>query len=160
MVWSAACRRSKLRVAHMSDDRADLQAIVAAAIAPLAARIDQLFAEQREQVQLLAHTTARLDELAQHVTALQGQSLWCEHRAEDAERYAYGARSIVMQAEHQMLQGIASINERLLDITADVHRLHLVRDSPEHELYRLQAEISVLQRQLTQVKGVMLPNEE
>ena len=134
----------------MSDDSADLHIVVAAAIAPLAARIDQLFAERQEHVQLLSQTTTRLDE---HVTALRGQAIWFEHRAEDAERYAHGARSIVMQAEHQLRQEIASVNERLLDLTADIHRLHSIRESPEHELYRLHSELAVLQRRLTQIEG-------
>ncbi len=137
----------------MSDDSTDLQAVIAAAIAPLAASIDRLFAEQQEHARLLAQAAARLDELVQHVTALQGQALWCEHRTEDSERYAYGARNIAMQAEHQMRQEIASVNERLLDVTADIHRLHSIRESPEHELYRLHSELAVLQRRLTQIEG-------
>lgn len=137
----------------MNDDTADLHAIIAVAIVPLAARIDQLFAQQQEYVQSLAQTTARLDELAQYVTDLRGQAIWFEHRAEGAERAADRAHSIVMQAEHQMQREVASVNERLLDVTADLHRLHLIRESPEHELYRLQAEIAVLQRRLAHVEG-------
>jgi len=137
----------------MTDDSADLHTIVAAAIAPLAARIDHLFTEQQEFVQLLAQTTARLDELAVHVTALRGQAIWFERRAEGAERAADRAHSIVMQAEHQMQHEVASVNERLLNVTADLHRLHLIRESPEHELYRLHSEIAVLQRRLAQVEG-------
>ena len=52
-----------------------------------------------------------------------------------------------------MQREIASVNERLLDVTADLHRLHLIRESPEHELYRLHAEIAVLQRRLAHVEG-------
>ena len=137
----------------MSDDSADLHAVVAAAIAPLAARIEQLFAQQQEYVQSLAQATARLDELAQYVTDLRGQAIWFEHRAEGAERAADRAHTIVMQAEHQMQREVAVVNERLLDVTADLHRLHLVRESPEHELYRLHSEIAVLQRRLAQVEG-------
>ena len=137
----------------MSDDHADLHAVVAAAIAPLAARIDQLFAQQQEYVQSLAQATARLDELAQYVTDLRGNTIWFEHRAEGAERAADRAHSIVIQAEHQMQREVASVNERLLDVTADLHRLHLIRESPEHELYRLHSEIAVLQRRLAQVEG-------
>jgi hypothetical protein len=137
----------------MSDDCADLHAVVAAAIAPLAARIDHLFAIQQEYIQSLAQTTARLDELAQQVTDLRGQVIWFEHRAEGAESYARNARSIVMQAEHHMQREIALVNERLLDETADLHRLHLIRESPEHELYRLYSEIAVLQRRLAHVES-------
>jgi chromosome segregation ATPase len=137
----------------MSDDSADLHAVVAAAIAPLAARIDHLFAIQQEHIQSLAQTTARLDELAQQVTDLRGQAIWFEHRAEGAESYARNARNIAMQAEHQMRQEVASVNERLLDVTADLHRLHSIRESPEHELYRLHSELAVLQRRLTQIEG-------
>jgi chromosome segregation ATPase len=137
----------------MSDDSADLEVIVALAIAPLAARIDQLFAEQHEHAGLLAQMSARLDELAQQVTDLRGQAIWFEHRAEGAESHARNARSIVMQAEHHMQQQLASVNERLLDVTADVHRLHAIRESPEHELYRLHSELAVLQHRLTQIEG-------
>jgi len=129
----------------MNDASADLHAVVAAAIAPLAARIEQLFAQQQEYVH-------RLDELAQYVTDLRGQAIWFEHRAEGAERAADRAHTIVMQAEHQMQREVASVNERLLDVTADLHRLHLIRESPEHELYRLHAEIAVLQRRLAHVE--------
>lgn len=137
----------------MSDDSADLHAVVAAAIAPLVSRIDQLFAIQQEHVQSLAQTTAQLDELAQHVTDLRGQAIWFEHRAEGAESYARNARSIVMQAEHYMQREIASVNQRILDVTADLHRLQLIRESPEHELYRLHSELAVLQRRLAHVEG-------
>ena len=101
--------------------------------------------------------TARLDELAQQVTDLRGQAIWFEHRAEGAERAADRAHAIVMQAEHQMQRAIASINERLLDVTADLHRLHLIRESPEHELYQLHSEIAVLQRRLAYVEGADAP---
>jgi hypothetical protein len=131
----------------------DVSAAVALAIAPLLERVEQLWADRQEQAQLLTQVTARLDKLFQQVTDLQGQALWSEHRAEDAERYAYGARSIVMQAEHQMQQQIASVNERLLDVTADVHRLHAIRESPEHELYRLHSELAVLHHRLAQIEG-------
>jgi hypothetical protein len=134
-------------------------AAVAQAIAPLIERVEQLWAAQQEQAQLLTQVTARLDKLVQQVTDLQGQALWSEHRAEDAERYAHGARSIVMQAEHQMQQQIASVNERLLDVTADVHRLHSIRESPEQELYRLHSELAVLQRRLARVEGAEARNE-
>jgi chromosome segregation ATPase len=137
----------------MSDDDTDLHTVVAAAIAPLAARIDQLFTEQQEHIHLLAQTTARLDELAQHVAGLRGDALLFDHRTEDARRYADGARSIVMQAEHQMQREIALVNERLLDLTADVHRLRAIRESPEQELYRLHSELAVLQRRLAQIEG-------
>jgi hypothetical protein len=137
----------------MSNDTADLHAIIAAAIAPLICQIEQLFAEQQEYAQSLAQTTARLDELTQHVKDLRGQQIWFEHRAEGAERAADRAHAIVMQAEHQMQREVAVVNERLLDVTADLHRLHLVRESPEHELYRLHSEIAVLQRRLAQVEG-------
>jgi chromosome segregation ATPase len=137
----------------MNDDPADLHASIAAAIAPLAARIEQLFAQQQEYVQSLAQATARLDELAQCVADLRGNTSWFEHRAEGAERAADRAHAIVMQAEHQMQREVASVNERLLDVTADLHRLHLIRESPEHELYRLHSEIAVLQRRLAHVEG-------
>jgi chromosome segregation ATPase len=137
----------------MSDVSVDLYGVVAATIAPLAARIDQLFAIQQEYVQLLAQTTARLDELAQEVADSRGQTIWFEHRAEGAERAADRAHSIVMQAEHQMQRAVASVNERLLDVTADLHRLHLIRESPEHELYQLRSEIAVLQQRLALVEG-------
>jgi hypothetical protein len=130
----------------MNDNPADLHASIAAAIAPLAARIEQLFAQQQEYLH-------RLDELAQYVTDLRGQAIWFEHRAEGAERAADRAHSIVMQAEHQMQREVASVNERLLDVTADLHRLHLIRESPEHELYQLRSEIAVLQRRLAHVEG-------
>src|SRR5262249_39122209 len=134
---SSAWRKSKLRVAHMSDACADLHAVVAAAIAPLAARIEQLFAEQQEHAQLLAKAVARLDELAEQIKGLEAEAFWQTRRAEGAERSADNARSIEIQAEHQMRREVASVNERLLDVTADLHRLHLIRESPEHELYRL-----------------------
>src|SRR4051812_25997167 len=121
----------------MGDACADLHAVVAAAIAPLAARIEQLCAEQQKHIQLLAQTTSRLADLAKQVTDLDEQKIWFEHRAEGAENFARNARSIVMQAEHHMQQEIASFNQRLLDVTADLHRLHHIRESPEHELYRL-----------------------
>jgi chromosome segregation ATPase len=141
----------------MSDDTANLHAIIAAAIAPLAAQIDHLFAEQQNHAQSLARATARLDELAQELTDLRGDRIWFEHRAEGAERAADRAHSIVMQAEHQMQREVASVNERLLDVTADLHRLHLIRESPEHELYRLRSEIAVLQRRLEHVEGADAP---
>ena len=137
----------------MSDATAEMHAIVAAAIAPIAAQIEQLFVQQQEYVQSLAQTNARLDELAQHITDMRGNTSWFEHRAEGAERAADRAHAIVMQAEHQMQREVASVNERLLDVTADLHRLHLIRESPEQELYRLHSEIAVLQRRLAQVEG-------
>ena len=137
----------------MSDATAEMHAIVAAAIAPIAAQIEQLFVQQQEYVQSLAQTNARLDELAQHITDMRGNTSWFEHRAEGAERAADRAHAIVMQAEHQMQREVASVNERLLDVTADLHRLHLIRESPEQELYQLHSEIAVLQRRLAQVEG-------
>src|SRR5690349_1969468 len=98
----------------MNDNAAELRAIVAAAIAPLAARIDQLCAQQQEHAQSLAQAIARLaEQLALEVTDLHGQRIWFEHRAEGAERAADRAHSIVMQAEHQMQREVASVNERL-----------------------------------------------
>src|SRR6188508_390353 len=101
----------------MSNDTADFHTTIAAAIAPLVSRIDQLFAEQQGLAQSLAQTTVRLDELAQYVKDLRGQAIWFEHRAEGAERAADRAHSIVMQAEHQMQREVATINERLIDVT-------------------------------------------
>ena len=137
----------------MSDTSNDVHSVIAGAVAPLIERIDRVSAEQQAHARQLAQASARLDELAQQMTALQGQALWFEHRAEDAERYASGARSIVMQAEHQMQQDITLVNQRLLDITADLHRLHHIRESPEHELYQLHAEIGAIQRRLAQLEG-------
>jgi chromosome segregation ATPase len=131
----------------------DLRAEIATAIAPLVERIEQLCAEQQEQARLLAQAAARLDELTERVAILRGQALLFDQRTEDTERFAYGARNIAMQAEHQMQQEIASVNERPLDVTADIHRLHAIRESPEHELYRLHAELAVLQHRLTQIEG-------
>ena len=62
----------------MNDNTAELHAIVAAAIAPLAARIDQLFAQQQEYIQSLAQATARLEELTQYVADLRGNTIWAE----------------------------------------------------------------------------------
>jgi hypothetical protein len=137
----------------MNDRIADLQAVVVAALAPLAARIEQLFVEQQEQADTLAQLTARLDEIAEQVALLRGQALLLDRRTEDTARLTYGARNIVMQAEHHMQQEVASVNERLLDLTADIHRLHSIRESPEHELYRLCSEMAVIQRRLSQLEG-------
>ena len=137
----------------MSDDANELHTIVAAAIAPLLERIELLYSEQQEHAQLLAQAAARLGTLTEQIKGLQAEAFWQTRRAEGAERTADKARAIVMQAEHQMQREIASVNERLLDVTADLHRLHLIRESPEHELYRLHSEIAVLQRRLTYVEG-------
>ena len=137
----------------MNDASADLPAIVAVAMAPLLERIELLYSEQQEHARLLAQASARLDKLTEQITGLQAEAFWQTRRAEGAERTADKARAIVMQAEHQMQREIASVNERLLDVTADLHRLHLIRESPEHELYRLHSEIAVLQRRLAYVEG-------
>jgi hypothetical protein len=137
----------------MNDDTAELHAIVAAAIAPLLERIELLYSEQLEHARLLAQAAARLDKLTEQIKGLEAEAFWQTRRAEGAERSADNARSIVIQAEHQMRREVASVNERLLDVTADLHRLHLIRESPEHELYRLHSEIAVLQRRLAQVEG-------
>ncbi|MEO7912628.1 MAG: hypothetical protein ABIV47_23510 [Roseiflexaceae bacterium] len=137
----------------MNNQSADLRTIVAAEIGPLTARIDQLFAQQQQHAQSLAQAATRLDQLAQELADLRGQRIWFEHRAEGAERAAGRAHSIVTQAEHQMQREVASVNERLLDVTADLHRLHSIRESPEHELYRLHSELAVLQHRLTQIES-------
>ena len=138
----------------MSNSSIDLHSEIAAVIGPLTERIDRILVEQQSQAAVLAQATARLDELAEQVATLRGQALWFEHRSEDAERYAYGARNIAMQAEHQMRQDIATLNERLLDVTADIHRLHLIREAPEHQLYTLRSDIAVLQQRLAQLESV------
>jgi hypothetical protein len=43
---------------------------------------------------------------------------------------------------------VASVNERLLDITMDIHRLHHIRESPEYQLFQLQAGGAVLRHRL------------
>lgn len=131
----------------------DLRAEIATVVKPLIERIEQLWVEQQEHARLLAQAAARLDEITEHAAILRGQALLFDHRTEDTERYAYGARNIAMQAEHQMQQEIASVNKRLLDVTADIHRLPSIRESPEHELYRLHSELAVLQHRLTQIES-------
>jgi hypothetical protein len=70
------------------------------------------------------------------------------------------ARNIAMQAEHQMQQQLASVNERLLDVTADVHRLHSIRESPEQELYRLRSESRCSGAASRRPRAPKLPNDE
>jgi predicted nucleic acid-binding Zn-ribbon protein len=125
-----------------------IRAAVAESIAPLREQIGRIEKKQGEHSKLLESLTAQLDELSNCVFQLEGQGISLDHRVERAHHTAFGTHQIVMQAERQMQQEIAALKQRLLDLTADVHKLHLIRESPEYKISALKAEVDTFQRGL------------
>ena len=137
------------------DDRAmhdTIRAIVAEAVAPLREQIKRIEKQQQEQSILLQSLTAQLNEQSTNILQLEGQSLRLDHGIERANHTAAGTHQIVMQAERQMQQEIAALKERLLDLTADVHKLHLIREKPEYKINALQAEVATFHQRLTKLE--------
>jgi hypothetical protein len=58
--------------------------------------------------------------------------------------------------EHHMQREVASVNQRLLDITTGIHLPHHIRESLE--LYQLHSEMAVIQRRLSQLEGTGAPS--
>lgn len=114
--------------------------------AALAARLAEVMAEQQRQAALLA-------ELAAQVTALRGQLLLLEGIVDHANRDAYGARKIVIQAEHQMQQGLIDLAERVNTVAGDLHQLRQIRESPEHQVYTLHSALAVIEQRLARIEG-------
>ena len=138
-----------------SEDQAThetLRALIAEAIAPLCEQVKRIEKKQREQSRLLQSLTAQLDELSTCVFQLQGQGLSVDNRIARIDRTAVGTHQIVMQAEQQMQQEVAALKERLLDLTADVHKLHVIREGPEHKINTLKAEVATFQQRLTKLE--------
>jgi len=147
----------------MSDDRAadasepqaedNLSPAMHETLASLLRRMELIEREQRERSHSIDRTILHLGELTERVQALHGTVLrldrWIDMLIHDVD----GARTIVMQAEHQMQQGVAAINERLLDLTSDVHRLHLIRETPEYKISALKGELATVQQRLIAIES-------
>jgi len=129
-----------------------IRAAVAEAIAPLRQQIKRIEKQQREHSSLLLSLRSQLDELSNSIFQLQGQGIVIDHRTERIERTAVGTHQIVMQAERQMQQEIAALKERLLDLTADIHKLHIIREKPEYKINALSAEFATFQRRLSKLE--------
>jgi septal ring factor EnvC (AmiA/AmiB activator) len=129
-----------------------LRVVVAEAVAPLREQIKRIEKQQQEQSTLLQNLTAQLDEQSTCILQLEGQGLRLDHGIERANHTAAGAHQIVMQAERQMQQEIAALKERLLDLAADVHKLHLIREKPEQKITALKAEVASFQQRLVQLE--------
>jgi len=139
----------------MRDDQAmpdALRAVIAEAVAPLHEQIKHIEEQQHEQWTLLQSLTVQLGELSTSVLELEGQGQRLDRYVERANHTAAGTHQIVMQAERQMQQEIAALNERLLDLTADVHKLHLIREKPEQKIKALKAEVAAFQQRLVQLE--------
>jgi len=129
-----------------------IRAAIAEEVAPLREQVKRIEKRQREQSKLLQSLTAQFDELSGCVYQLEGQGLRLDARTERIEHTAVGTHQIVMQAEHQLHQEIAALKERLLDLTADIHKMHLIREKPEHKINVLKAEIARFQQRLAHLE--------
>ncbi|MBK9941845.1 MAG: hypothetical protein IPP13_09545 [Kouleothrix sp.] len=129
-----------------------LDPTIATALAALAARLDRLHDVQQAQSELIARLSARVDQLGDQASLLNGQGLLLSSRVDQASRDIYGARQIVMQAEHQLQQGLVSMTERLNEAIADIHRLHMIRESPEYKIKILRDDLLSLGQRLAQIE--------
>ena len=118
-------------------------------LASLLRRMALIEAEQRQQAKSIDRTIRHFGEVSVRLDALHGTLLRLDAWTEMLIRDVDGARNIVIQAEHQMQQGVASINERLLSLTADVHKLHLIRETPEYKINALRSELAAIQQHLS-----------
>ncbi len=117
-------------------------------LASLLRRMELIESEQRQQAKSIDRTIRHFGELSARLDALHGTVLRLDAWTEMLIRDVDGARNIVIQAEHQMQQGVASINERLLDLTADIHKLHVMREAPEYKINALRSELAAVQQRL------------
>lgn len=117
-------------------------------LASLLRHMELIEAGQRQQAKSIDRTVRHFGEVSARLDALHGTLLRLDAWTEMLIRDVDGARNIVIQAEHQMQQSVASINERLLSLTADVHKLHLIRETPEYKINALRSELAAIQQHL------------